>query len=165
MKTPPRTMWRWKLAFLLPVLLASIACQGEKRGRVYVTEDYYGWVRIEYGIKGAPKLPEASFIESQPGLLRTSTELNRDSANAEIYYGTTMEVRPVASDMIHGRVSSLNVVKPDGSRFEKQFATFFLGPSELYEKHKQELEGLRKIKDEYIIPALEDLPTIGNIRH
>ncbi|MEO7970055.1 MAG: hypothetical protein ABI698_02055, partial [bacterium] len=164
MKTVPRTVWSWKLALLFPVLLASIGCRGDKRVRVYVPETYYGWVRIEYGVVGAPKLSEASFIQGQPGLMQTSSELDRASANNEIYYGTTMEVRPVASDMIHGRVSSLNVVKPDGSPFEKQFTTFFLGPSELYEKHKKEIEQFRKNKDEYIIPGLEELPRVGNIR-
>jgi len=157
-------MWGWKLAFLLPALLASIGCQGNRPVRIYVPETYYGWVRIEYGVEGAPQLSQVSFAERQPGLIQTSSELNPDSANAEVYYGTAMEVRPVPSDMVHDRVSSLNVVKPDGSRFEKQFVTFFLGPNDLYEKHKPELERFRTTRDAYVIPSFEDLPKVGNIR-
>ena len=164
MKTVPRIVFRWKLAFLLPVLLASIGCHRDKPARIYVPETYYGWVRIEYAVKGAPKLSEYSFGERQPGVIQTSTEWDADSANAEVYYGTTMEVRPVPVDMVHARVSNLNVVKPDGSLLEKPFAMFFLGPNELYEKHKQELQRFRTNQDKYIVPSFEDLPKVGNIR-
>ena len=169
MKTIPRIIQRRLFLFCLPGLLISIGCQRDRDGRVYVTEHYYGWVRIEYGVAGAPRLSEVSFIEREPpfresGLLQTSSELRQDSVNVQIYFGTAMEVRPVPDDMIHGRVSSQSVVRPDGSRFGKQFETFFLGPKDLYEKHKRELARFRKANDKYVIPSLEDLPKVGNIQ-
>ncbi len=159
------------LFYLLALAIFSSGCEGAKnqRARVYIREGYYGWVRIEYGVKGAPVVPVVSLFQRyypafpSSGLLQTSSELGRDFAGVEIYYGTAMEVRPVPENMIHGRVSDLNVTRPDGSRFDKKFETISIGPADVYEKHRNELERFKKSNDEYVIPKFEDLPRVGDI--
>lgn len=166
-----KTLTKWMFLFCLPLSLFSVGCGDGKQKAVYIHEGYYGWVRIEYGVRGAPTLPAVSFFRSHypsfsdAGLLQTSSELKRDVDSVEIWYGTAMEVRPVPADMIHGRISSLNVTRPDGSRFEREFETAFIGPEDDYEKHRHELEHFRKSNDKYVIPEFADLPRTGNIRH
>jgi hypothetical protein len=166
-----KTLKRWVFLLCVALCLVAVGCGGDgTRRAVYIHEGYYGWVRIEYGVKGAPKLPATSFFRSNypsfslDGLLQTSSELKRD-VEVEIYYGTAMEVRPVPADMIHGRISSLNVTRPDGSHFEREFETAFIGPENEYDRHRYELERFRKSDDNYMIPEFADLPRVGNIRH
>src|SRR5882762_10877495 len=97
-----RTLKRLIFLSYLPLSLISVGCGGvDNRKAVYISEGYYGWVRIEYGVTGAPKLPAASFFGSDypsfssSGLLQTSSELKREVDSVEIYYGTAMEVRRV----------------------------------------------------------------------
>src|SRR5258706_7158801 len=167
-----RTLNRLIFLFCLPLSLINVGCGGDdKRKAVYIREGYYGWVRIEYGIKGKERLPAASFFRShypffsEAGLLQTSSELKRDVDSVEIYYCTAIEVRRVPADMIHGRISSLNVARPDRSPFEREFETAFIGPENEYQKHRHELERFRKNNDNYVIPKFEDLPRVGNIRN
>ncbi|SRR6266404_5543689 len=167
-----KTLKRWIFFFCLPLSLISVGCgEADKRKAVYISEGYYGWIRIEYGVKGALQLPSTSFFRSQypsfseAGLLQTSSELKRDVDSVEIYYGTAMEVRRVPADMIHGRISSLNVAKPDRTPFEREFETAFIGPENEYQKHRQEIERFRRSNDNYVIPKFEDLPMAGNIRN
>lgn len=166
-----RTLKRLIFLFWLSVCLISAGCGGtDKRKVVYIRESYYGWVRIEYGVKVAAKLPSERFLHggspsfSSAGLLQTSSELQQDEASVEFYYGTAREIRPVPADMIHGRITSLNVTRADGSPFEREFETAFIGPETEYEKHRQELDRFRRSNDKYVIPTVEDLPKVGNIR-
>jgi len=167
-----KTFGTWAFLFCFLALLFSSGCEGasNRLARAYIRESYYGWVRIEYGVKGAPDLPAVSLFRwhypffPSSGLLQTSSELKRDFAGVEIYYGTAMEVRAVPENMIHGRISDLNVTRPDGSRFDKKFETIFIGPANVYEEHRNELERFKKSNDEYVIPKFEDLPRVGNIR-
>jgi hypothetical protein len=167
LRTPRRSLF----LFCLSLCLISSCVGDDKRKVVYIREGYYGWVRIEYGIKGAEKLPAASLFRSDyplfssSGLLQTASELKRDVDSVEIYYGTAMEIRPVPADMIHGRISSLNITRADGAPFEREFETAFIGPENEYQKHLHELERFRKSNDNYMIPTFEDLPRIGNIRN
>jgi hypothetical protein len=64
--------------------------------------------------------------------------------------------------MIHGGLISWCAKKPDGSRLERDFVTFFVGPKEEYEKHENELERFRKEDCEYLLNSLDDLPKAGN---
>ena len=160
---------RWEFLFCLLVCLTGTGCdRGSRRpGMLYISESYYGWVRIEYSVKGTPELPAGSAWkhESFPssGLLQTSSELK--PGFVEFNYDTVMEWRKIPNDSIHGRISSENVTKPDGSRFEREFETLFIGSQEAYEKHRNELERFRKSEDQYVIPRYEDLPKVGNTRH
>ena len=61
------------------------------------------------------------------------------------------------------RAISWCVKKPDGSRLEREFLTFFVGPQEEYEKHKHEMERLRKGDCDYVVANLEELPKVGNL--
>jgi len=65
--------------------------------------------------------------------------------------------------MEHGGIISWCVKKADGSRLERQFITYFIGPEAEYEKHKNELEQFRKDSCTYIINSLDDLPKVGNL--
>jgi hypothetical protein len=167
-----KTLKRSVFLFCLQLSLISVGCgEADKRKAVYISESYYGWIRIEYGVKGAAPLPSISFFRrhypyfSDSGLLQTSSELKRDVDSVEIYYGTAMEVRPVPAHMIHGRISSLSVIRPDGAPSEREFETAFIGSADEYEKYRHELERFQRSNDKYVIPEFADLPKVGNIRH
>jgi len=46
--------------------------------------------------------------------------------------------------MVNGGLISWCAKKSDGTRLEREFLTFFVGPKQEYEKHKDELERFRK---------------------
>ena len=153
----------WVLIFL------SSGCGFGGRPRAYISEHYYGWVRIEYGVAGAPPLDidrswsfhSGSPYFSESGLLQTSSQLNQEGA--EIYFGTAMEIRPVPPNMLHGQVSSLNIPKSDGSHFAPAFEIAFIGPSDVYEKHRNELERFKRSNGQYVISSMQDLPRLRNL--
>jgi hypothetical protein len=66
--------------------------------------------------------------------------------------------------MINGGIISWCVARPDGTRFERDFITYFVGPNDEYEKHQHELEQFRKGDCKYVIDSLDDLPKVGSIR-
>ena len=155
----------------LAVLLIGAGCQGSGRPIVYISENYYGWVRIEYGRNGAPRLHRDSWfgndhqpLFSESGLLQTSSELGQGNNSVELAYGTVMEWRAVPPEMIHARVTSMNITRSDGSRFEPAFEIAFIGPESVYQRHRIELERFRRTNDQYVIRTLEDLPKTGNVR-
>ena len=175
MKSILRILRSWPLMIVAALLLVVIGYEaGIKRPvRVFVSEHYYGWVRIEYDIKGTPRLSmnwlypilNLEGCVSDSGVLKTSSKPNRDFTDLGVYYGTPMEVRPVPDDMIHGRVSSQSITRADGSHFESEFELMFIGPDEDYQKHRNELERYKKGENEFVVPSLEALPRIRNIKH
>ena len=153
------------------IFISSLRCDGDHRmpAKIYVPEGYVGWVRIEYGVKGAPAQESHFFehIEYQrfppSGLLQTSTPLKQGAASAQYFSYSGRDEKPLSEDMIQGGTISWCVRKPDGSRLEVDFLTFFVGPKDEYEKRKQELLRLKVGDCKYVIKSLEDLPKVGNI--
>lgn len=169
-----RKMRKHRTLFLLLTLtpLTLAACEDEHRrpANIYIPEDYVGWVRLEYGVEGAPELERDFFgpweYQRFPpsGLLQTSSELHDGAASANYFYYSSNGTWPLSYEMINGGIISWCVARPDGSRLEKKFVTFFVGPKEEYEKHRQELEQFKKGDCKYVINSLEDLPKVGNLK-
>lgn len=154
------------------ILLSAAGCEAEHRrpANIYIPEGYVGWVRIEYGVQGAPEL-ETDFLgpweyQRYPpsGLLQTSSPLRDGAATVNYFYYSDSDDKPLPDEMINGGIISWCVAGPDGARLDRDFLTFFVGPAEEYEKHKQELERFKKDDCRYVINSLEDLPKVGNLR-
>jgi len=153
------------------VLLTQLACEEEHRrpANIYIPDGYIGWIRIEYEIPNTPKLKRDFFgpweYQKFPpsGLLQTSSELNDGAASANYFYYSGNETRPLSHEMINGGVISFCVIKPDGSRWNKNFITYFVGPKEDYLRHEHELEQFRKGECKFVISSFDDLPTVGNL--
>jgi hypothetical protein len=158
------------LILLLTPGLTACEDDGRRPAKIYIPDGYVGWVRIEYGVKGAPPLETDTFgpweYQRFPpaGLLQTSSILRDGAASAETYYyhadGT---LKNLPREMEHGGIISWCVKKPDGSRLERNFITYFIGPEDEYEKHKNELEQFRKDDCRYVMNSLDDLPKVGNL--
>lgn len=153
------------------IFISSLRCDGDHRmpAKIYVPEGYVGWVRIEYGVKGAPAQESHFFehIEYQrfppSGLLQTSTTLKQGAASAEYFSYAGSGIKPLSENLIHGGTISWCVKKPDGSRLDVEFDTFFVGPNEDYEQHKQELLKLKVGDCNYVVNSIDDLPKVGNV--
>ena len=167
-------MRKHRTAYLLLtlILLSAAGCEAEHRrpANVYIPEGYVGWVRIEYGVEGTPEL-ETDFLgpweyQRYPpsGLLQTSSQLRDGAATVNYFYYSDKGDTPLPDEMINGGIISWCVANNDGKRLDRDFLTFFVGPEEEYEKHKQELEQFRKEDCKYIINSLEDLPKVGNLK-
>ena len=159
---------------LLMFMLSGLtACEHEHRrpAKVYIPDGYVGWVRIEYGVEGAPELERDFFgpweyqLFPPSGLLRTSSALHDGAATVDYFYGSGNDAKPLSHEMVNGGIISWCVKKPDGSRLERHFLTYFVGPKEEYEKHKHELERFRRSECHYVIESLDDLPKVGNLSH
>ncbi|HWT01979.1 MAG TPA: hypothetical protein VN256_17150 [Pyrinomonadaceae bacterium] len=159
------------VAFALLAGVAGCVTCGDHRepSKHYIPAGYVGWVRVEYGVAGAPSIPSdwfgpwEHFTYPPSGLLQTSSYLYQGGATMEFYYYSDDHLTPLPENMNHGGVISWCVRRPDGSRLEREFLTFFIGAKEVYEKHKHELEQLRKGDCEYVIKSLDDLPKVRNI--
>jgi hypothetical protein len=154
------------------LLLAGLACyDGPHREpqEYYIPKGYVGWVRVEYGVKGAPELPSKWFEPHQQywfpesGLLRTSSQLYQGAASAHHFYYHGKEVTPLPENMEHGGVISWIVNKPDGSPIGMDFVTFFVGSEEQYNQHKDELERYKVGDLKYVMNNVADLPRVGNL--
>ncbi len=112
---------------LLILLLSTAACEREHRrpAEIYFPDGYVGWVRIEYGVPGAPALQRDFFgpMEYQrfppSGLLQTSSELYDGAASVRYYYYSNHDEKPLPYEMVNGGIISWCVKKPDGSRLER----------------------------------------------
>ena len=156
---------------LLVLAWSTAACCGPHRrpADVYFPDGYVGWVRIEYGVPGAPALDRDFFgpMEYQrfppSGLLQTSSTLDNGAASVSYYYYSDHDEREIPYEMVNGGAISWCVKKPDNSRLKREFLTYFVGPKEEYQKHKHEMERLRKGDCAYVINSLDDLPKVGNL--
>ena len=165
--------WPFMIAVAALVVVIGYEAAVKRPVHVYVGENYYGWIRIEYDVKDAPKLSLNRFYPifnlagcvPDSGVLKTSSMPNRDFTYLDVYYGTAMEVRPVPDDLIHGRVSSQSITRPDGSHFESVFEVIFIGPEGDYQKHRREFDRYKSGENEFVIPGLEALPRVRNIKH
>ena len=154
------------------ILLSTAGCEhgGRRPANIYIPDGYVGWVRIEYGVEGTAALERDFFgpweYQRFPpsGLLQTSSELQHGAASANYFYYSARGEQQLTTKMIHGGVITWCVARPDGERLERDFMTFFVGPKEEYEKHKQELEQFSKGDCKYVVNSLEDLPKPGNLR-
>jgi hypothetical protein len=163
---------RKRIGLLLVLICLSLArCEEEHQrpANIYVPDGYVGWLRIEYGVAGKPEL-KTDFIgpwEYQwfpaSGLLQTSSPLRDGAATANYFYYSGNQTRPLPYDMVNGGIISWCVRKPDGSRLERNFVTFFVGPKEEYEKHKHELERFKRDDCRYVLNSLDDLPKVQNL--
>lgn len=163
---------RKNIRFLLAVICLSLAgCEEEHRrpAMVYVPDGYVGWLRIEYGVPGKPELKTDFFgpWEYQwfpaSGLLQTSSLLRDGAATVNYFYYSGNQTRPVRDDMVNGGVISWCVKKPNGSKLNRDFLTFFVGPKQEYEKHKHELERFNTGECRYVVNSLDDLPKPQNL--
>ena len=163
---------RKRLALLLTVICLSLAgCEEEHRrpAKVYVPEGYVGWLRIEYGVQGKPKLPTDFFDawEHQwfpaSGLLQTSSPLRDGAVTINYFYYSGKQTKPLPDDMVNGELISWCVKKPDGSQLERDFFIFFVGPKPEYEKHKDELDRFRKGDCRFVVNGFTDLPKVQNL--
>jgi uncharacterized protein DUF6843 len=152
-------------------LLSLTGCEEEHKrpANIYIPDGYVGWVRLEYGVQGAPELKRDFFgpweYQRFPpsGLLQTSSKLYDGAASANYFYYSSSGDKPLPHEMINGGLISWCVSRPDGTRLERDFDTFFVGPKEEYEKHKQELERFRKGECRIVINSLDDLPKPANL--
>ena len=167
MKALPR-----KLTLLLTcIFMSSASCDSDHRmpAKIYIPDGYVGWVRIEYGVKGTPE-QESHFFEHieyqrfpSSGLLQTSTPLKQGAASAAYFSYSGASIKPLSEHMIQGGTISWCVRKPDGSRLDVQFVTFFVGSKEEYGKRKQEFERLKVGDCRYVVNSIKDLPKVGSI--
>jgi hypothetical protein len=165
---------KYRAVYLLftVILLSHAGCEREHRrpANIYIPDGYVGSVRIEYGVKDAPELERDFFgpweYQRFPpsGLLQTSSELHDGAASANYFYHSASGDRALSDEMINGGIISWCVARPDGTRFERDFITYFVGPNDEYEKHQHELEQFRKGDCKYVIDSLDDLPKVGSIR-
>lgn len=137
--------------------------------RIYIPEGYVGWVRIEYGVPGAPEQESHYFDHTEyqrfpaTGLIQTSSELKQGAASAEYFSYSLDNIKPLAENTIHGGTVSWCVKKPDDSRLDREFITFFVGSKWEYEKQKQELEKFKIGDCHYVVTGIEELPKVGNL--
>lgn len=90
------------------------------------------------GLRERKRLPyENENRSTSVGLLQTSSELNDGAASANYFYYSGNEVKPLSQEMINGGIISFCVAKPDGSRWDKNFITYFVDPKVEYQKHEQ----------------------------
>ena len=165
-----QSLWRLDLLLLL-ALLSQVGCEAEHQrpANIYIPDGYVGWVRIEYGVPNAPKLQRDYFgpweYQRFPpsGLLQNSSELYDGAASENYFYYSGSNIKRLPDALINGGIISWCVRKPDGSRLERNFITYFVGPKEEYEKHEQELERLRKGDCQYVTSSLDELPKVGNL--
>jgi hypothetical protein len=161
------------ILLVIPLLLVSLAAcedEGRRPAKIYIPDGYVGWVRIEYGVANAPRLKTDTFgpweYQRFPpsGLLQTSSILKNGAASADsYYYREDGSLKELPRNMQHGGIISWCVAKPDGSRLEREFITYFIGPEAEYEKHKNELEQFHKGDCRYVVNSLEDLPKVGSV--
>jgi hypothetical protein len=90
MKRAKRVAWGLYAGFCGIVAL-GLGCEQQRRpSRYLVPEGYVGWVRVEFGVQGAPALPiEDGFYLvrfSPSGLLKTSSDIEYGIARDEYYY-------------------------------------------------------------------------------
>jgi hypothetical protein len=162
----------YRLTLLLAgVIVFSAGCESDHRmpAKIYIPEGYIGWVRIEYGVKGAPKQESHFFDHTEyqrfppSGLLQTATTLKQGAASAEYFSYAGSTIKPLSENLIHGGTISWCAKKPNGARLDVEFVTFFVGPKEDYEQHKQELLKLKVGDCNYVVKSIEDLPKVGNV--
>lgn len=170
--TSMKLVYKRILLSILLLMPGLAACDedGRRPAKIYIPDGYVGWVRIEYGVASAPRLKTDTFgpweYQRFPpsGLLQTSSMLLDGAASADTYfYQEDGTLKELPRDMEHGGIISRCVRKPDGSRLERDFITYFIGPEDEYEKHKNELEQFRKEDCRYVVNSLDDLPKVGNL--
>jgi hypothetical protein len=153
--------------------LAILGCSdhgGRKPAKIYIPEGYIGWVRIEYGVPDTPELERDwwgpwEYQKFPPsGLLQTSSTLGHGAASADsFYYSEDGITKAIPREMEHGGIISWCVRKQDGTRHDREFITYFIGPETEYEKRKHELEKFRKDDCQYVINSLDELPKVGSV--
>lgn len=160
-----------RIVITLTLLAGLSGCDTPHRepSKHYIPAGYIGWVRVEYGVAGAPAIASDWFGSWEhykypaSGLLQTSSALYQGAATAEYYYYSGERLTPLPEDMRHGGGISWCFRKPDGSRLEREFLLSFIGPEAVYEKHRHELEQFRVGDCRYVIKSLDDLPKAENI--
>ncbi|HEY9405328.1 MAG TPA: hypothetical protein VIQ24_21940 [Pyrinomonadaceae bacterium] len=167
-----RMFWMISILFAACDLVIVAGCQDHmddyRRPAIYyIPEGYVGWVRVNYNIIGTPELPRdgVSQIFKIPlsGLLQTSSELKQGAASAEYFYYSGDFVRPMPEKDKRGGLISWAVKNADGSHTDKQFIYFFVGSRKEYDKHKNEIEGLKVDDFWYVVRSEEDLPKVGSL--
>jgi hypothetical protein len=162
------------LLFLLLCLASVNGCDegppGSRPTKVYVPDGYVGWVKVEYNVPSAPSLPKDVLGAWQyqripeTGLLRTSDQISsRGSATREYYYRSEGSDRPIPRDFVHPGIISFLIDGGGGNSIKEQFLIEFIGPTDVYEKHRAELK-LRQVDTYWFVPEDQNyLPTIGDI--
>ncbi len=157
---------------VLWIVLSACNDSPKRAAHIQIPDGYVGWVRIELGVPNTPALKTDSQgweLQKVPpsGLLQTSSapdDMNAAAGRDYSYYSGD-NLKPLPDSLINGWAMSNCFVKPDGSRLERKFYTFFVGPKAEYEKHSQELERLRRPGSsgcDYV-GSLDGLPKVGNL--
>ncbi len=146
------------LALMLSLLLLLLPLHGCSNGRrscrYLIPSGYVGFVRIDYGVSGAPSLPlEQGFLLFRipsTGYLQTSTAFVGGRVEDEFYYVTGNQRQQVHGEsdgyptgsqppipMVWGRLVG-------GGRAESVYEMFFIGTKKQYEefgkKHRNSVE-------------------------
>lgn len=130
---------------ILSMLAISASCLAKERRpcRYLVPEGYVGWVRIDFGVKGASALPiqdgYSVFRFPPNGQLETSSNIEYGAAADEYYYYSEDNLRPLAvtdwdgGGMIwaHSNGASVNANNEETATHEH----FFVGTEEEYKKY------------------------------
>src|SRR5437868_933559 len=113
------------LSMLSLLSLAGCEAEHQRPAKVYIPDGYVGWVRIEYGVQGAPELQTDFFgpWEYQwfpaSGLLQTSSPLRDGAASVNYFYYSGNETKPLAYEMVNGGLISWCAKKSDGTPLER----------------------------------------------
>jgi len=138
-------MWRLSRRVVLQTLafcaiLSAAGCGVWKKSElVLIPDGYIGWIRIEYGVPGAPKLQEKDGAYEihipQTGRFETSTPMSSGLANDKYFYvladGNNERQLGMASDanssdgMVRAR-HYFGTLKAGGQR-ERNLRVFFIG--------------------------------------
>jgi hypothetical protein len=86
------------------LIAALSSCSRSRHEAWIVPENYAGWLRLDYGIKGAPALPlkNGAYVVNVPsnGRLETSTQYRGLVDEDEVFVTTDQGLRKIASSQL-----------------------------------------------------------------
>ncbi len=140
---------------------------------VLIPQGYVGWVRIEYGVAGAPpleryyRLPPPMLRQQEiippSGLLQTSTRFGQGTLkNTYFYSGDT--VNPIPKSSITCFVTHHSVRFADQA-YQREFVTFFVAGDNAKADACAALEKFKSASgsSHFSMKTFADLPMPGNI--
>jgi hypothetical protein len=152
---PGYATWRYSEAFRgssldlpaadngrLDIVLQPAPDASRKASKFLLPAGYIGWVLLEYGVNGAPPVPEESganiFKVPSSGRLKTSSSGPVDGApNSYFYYSKDGSLVAISSDYWNGN-GMIWGEYPGSANGQLCMFGFFVGTHEEYEKRKHE---------------------------
>lgn len=127
---------------LLCTSVSAVACQEKERrpSRYLIPEGYVGWVRINYKVKDAPRIPieDGHYLFKFPesGSIDTSSDNEEGWAKDEYYYYSDDRRRQlpheIDNEMIWGHIIG---GKTSRGQEPTKYEEFFVGTEEEYQKY------------------------------